>query len=73
MRRMQGSGLGEPDTAATPQTWGVLAYKFDARAFQRRDQFHQRIDVAANNPATRLHAPDGGDRQAAHLGKVPLV
>ena len=62
-----------PDAAAALQARGVLVNEFDAGAFQRRNQFRQGIDIAPNNTAAGLHAPDGGDGQAAQFGKVPLV
>ena len=47
---------------------------FDAEAIERRDQLHQRLDVAADHAVARFHALDGGQGQARRaFGQRALV
>jgi hypothetical protein len=43
------------------------------RRSERRDQLHQRLDVAAHHAVARFHALDGGQRQARGLRERALV
>ena len=51
----------------------MLRNQFDAGCFQRRDELHQGIDIAADHTSACLHTLDGREGEAAEAGKRALV
>ena len=60
---------------AAPAAWAgrALADELDAGGIERADQFHQRIDIAADDAIARFHALDRRHRQARKFGQLALV
>src|SRR5690606_37382535 len=70
----QGAGSSLEAHAAPPAGAGrPFADQLDASGIERIDDFHERIDVAADGPRARLHPLDGREGQARRLGKRTLV
>src|SRR5207237_716050 len=63
----------EAHAAAAGLARRAFVDELDARALERGDQLHQRLDVAADHAVARLHALDGGQREARRLGERRLV
>ena len=63
----------QADAAPALRAGGSLADEFHARAAQRLDQFHQRIDIAANDAVARFHALNGRYRKARQFGELALI
>src|ERR1051325_11903594 len=59
--------------AAAALAYRALVDQLDTGAVQRGDQLHQRLDVAADHAVARLHALDGGQREARRFGERCLV
>ena len=52
---------------------GVIADELDANTGERRDELHERVDVAADHVLARLHTLDRRHGQARQLGELSLV
>src|SRR5258705_6995997 len=63
----------QADTAAAALARRTFVDQFDAQPLERRNQLHQRLDVAADHPIARLHALDRGQRKTRGLGQLALV
>ena len=65
--------LAQPDSATTARAGNAGIDQFDSRVIERRNQFHQRIDVAADDAVARLHALDGRHREVGEFRHLPLI
>jgi hypothetical protein len=63
----------QPHAAAAASAHATIVDQFDATRFQRRDQLHQRVDVATNHILARLHPLNGRHREAAKVGQLALI
>jgi hypothetical protein len=52
----------KPHASAPAFASRSFADQLDAGSVKRLDQFHERVDVAADHPFARFHALNGGER-----------
>jgi hypothetical protein len=65
--------LPEADASTAGRTLPPRIDQFDPGILQCRNQFHQRIDVPADNSVACFHALNGGHGKARQIGGLPLV
>jgi len=65
--------LPESDATTTGRTLPPRINQFDPGVLECGNQFHQRIDVPADNSVACFHALNCGDGKIRHVGCLPLV
>jgi hypothetical protein len=65
--------LPEANPAAADRAGDTRIDQFDPGIFQRGNQLHQRIDIAADDAGARFHALDGRDGKVCKVGGLPLI
>src|SRR4029077_15528903 len=65
--------LAEPDPPAPGRTRNPRIDQLDPRVFKRGDQFHERIDVGADDAVAGFHALNGRNRKVRQTGGLPLI
>jgi hypothetical protein len=65
--------LPETDASTTGRALSSRIDQFDPGILQCRNQFHQRIDVPADNSVAGFHALNGRYRKIRQVGRLPLV
>jgi hypothetical protein len=65
--------LPETDASTTGRTLPSRIDQFDPGILQCRNQFHQRIDVPADNSVACFHALNGRYGKISQVGRLPLV
>jgi hypothetical protein len=65
--------LLETDASTTGRTLPSRIDQFDPGILQCRNQFHQRIDVPADNTVACFHALNGGHGKVRQICRLPLI
>src|SRR6476646_5412150 len=67
------AGLSQPDTAPTARACSAFCDQLDAALVERSDQFHQGVDIAADDAAARFHPLDRWYRKLREFCEFALV
>src|SRR5688572_24034761 len=70
---LSSASLLQANAAAAVLARRAFVDQLDAEALQRRNELHQRLDVAAHHAVARFHALDRGQGKARRLGEGALV
>jgi hypothetical protein len=65
--------LPEADASTAGRTLPSRIDQFDPGILQCRNQFHQRIDVPADNSVACFHALNGGHGKIRQIRRLPLI
>jgi hypothetical protein len=63
----------QPHTSAFALACSTFSDQLDAGGFERLDQLHERVDIAADHSPAPFHPLDRRQRQAGQLGQLALV
>ena len=63
----------QPHAAPAGHAGGALADEFDAGGIERGNQFHEGVDVAANDALAGFHPLDRRDGKPGQIGKFALI
>src|SRR5882757_8503393 len=65
--------LAEPDAPSARRARSARIDQFDAGVLKRGNQFHERIDVGADDAVAGFHALNGRNRKVRQTGGLPLI
>jgi hypothetical protein len=65
--------LSKPNTSSSGWTRSAFVDEFDSSPFKGGDQFHERIDIAADNAIAGFHPLDRRNREPGETGSFSLI
>src|SRR5436190_10152873 len=65
--------LAEPDATSARRARSARIDQFDAGVLKRGNQYHERIDIGADDAVAGFHALNGGNRKVRQIGGLSLI